>query len=151
MSEIKSYTGFKEQLNTVGYKLTPQRKAILDILLENGCKHLKSEDIYALVRSKIPSIGIATVYRTLPLLERTGYINRVLLDDGCVRYEICDKEKNHFHHHLICTQCGALSEINVDMLEDLEKQIQNTTGFSVMNHSVKFYGLCKKCVRLGHT
>ncbi len=149
MSESKSSFELKEQLNTVGYKLTPQRKAILDILLNNGCKHLKCEDIYTLVRNKMPSIGIATVYRTLPLLEKMGYLNRVLLDDGFVRYEVCNNDENHSHHHLICTQCGALSEIQVDMLEDLEKQIQATTGFYVMDHSVKFYGLCEKCHSAG--
>jgi Fur family ferric uptake transcriptional regulator len=148
MSKKKAHTGFKEQLNIGGYKLTPQRKAILDILLKNGCKHLKCEDIYALVRNKMPSIGIATVYRTLPLLEKMGYLNRVLLDDGFVRYEVSNEEESHSHHHLICTRCGALSEIEVDMLEDLEKQIQKTSGFVVMNHSVKFYGLCEKCA--GH-
>lgn len=145
MANKKSASELKEQLNTVGYKLTPQRKAILDILLHNGCKHLTSEEIYTLVRDRMPSIGIATVYRTLPLLEKMGYLNRVFLDDGFVRYEVCSQEENHSHHHLICTQCGAVSEIRVDMLDDLEKQIQATTGFFVMNHSVKFYGFCEKC------
>jgi Fur family ferric uptake transcriptional regulator len=145
MSQNKSAYELKEQLNTVGYKLTPQRKAILDILLENQCKHLTCEDIYTLVRAKMPSIGIATVYRTLPLFEKMGYLNRVHLDDGYVRYEVCDNKEAHSHHHLICTQCGALSEIQVDMLEELEKQIQTTTGFMVTDHSVKFYGLCKNC------
>lgn len=148
MSEEKLPSGLKEQLNTGGYKLTPQRKAILDILLKKGCEHLKCEDIYALVHDQMPSIGIATVYRTLPLLEKMGYLNRVLLDDGIVRYEVNNSEESHSHHHLICTRCGSLSEIKVDMLEDLEKQIRSTTGFLVMNHSVKFYGLCEKCARL---
>lgn len=145
MAECKSSFELKEQLNTVGYKLTPQRQAILDILLTNGCNHLTCEEIYNLVRNKMPSIGIATVYRTLPLFEKMGYLNRVHLDDGFVRYEICNHGETHSHHHLICTQCGALSEIQVDMLEDLEKQIQATTGFMVTDHSVKFYGLCAKC------
>lgn len=145
MAEKKAQNSLKEQLNTVGYKLTPQRKAILEVLLLNGCNHLKCEDIYSLVRSKIPSIGIATIYRTLPLLEKMGYLNKVLFDDGFVRYEVNANDENHSHHHLICKNCGALSEIRIDMLDDLEKQIHQSTGFVVLNHSVKFYGLCAKC------
>ena len=145
MKNKKLTTDLKKQLNIKGYKLTAQRKAILDIILKNGCDHLKCEDIYTLVHSKIPSIGIATVYRTLPLLEKMGYLNRVLFDDGFVRYELCKDDENHSHHHVICTKCGSLFEIEVDMLEELEKQILATTGFHVTNHSVKFYGLCSKC------
>ncbi|MCX7771994.1 MAG: transcriptional repressor [Clostridia bacterium] len=141
----KTQANLKAQLNTEGYKLTPQRKAILDILIKQRCKHLKCDEIYQLVRSKMPSIGIATVYRTLPLLEKMGFLNRILLDDGLVRYEVSTQGENHSHHHMICTGCGELSEIEVDMLDDLEKQIQKTTGFLVQNHSLRFYGLCQKC------
>lgn len=144
MAGTKISKGFVENLKTKGYKLTSQRRAILDILLKHSGEHLNSEEIYNLVKGSLPTIGIATVYRTLPLLEQMGYLSRVILDDGFIRYEVRQDEP-HFHHHLICTNCGAVSEIQVDMLDELEEQVAKSTGFTVKNHSVKFYGICKQC------
>jgi Fur family ferric uptake transcriptional regulator len=70
------------------------------------------------------------------------------LDDGYVRYEIGDIGKNetrHHHHHLICLTCGKVISFEDDLLEDLEKKIAITTGFSVQDHEVKLYGYCKEC------
>jgi Fe2+/Zn2+ uptake regulation proteins len=108
-------------------------------------KHLSCEEIYNLVRKDYPRIGLATVYRTLPLLEKIELLNKVLLEDGFVRYELNNQQENHFHHHLICIICGAVSEVQEDMLEGLEKQIYHNNRFIVKNHSVKFYGYCEKC------
>lgn len=137
----------KEKMNNSGYKLTPQRKAILDIITLHRSEHLSSEDIYGLSVISHPGIGLATIYRTLPILEKMNLIKKIHLDDGCVRYELNDPSKIHSHHHLICTRCGAISEVQEDMLEALEKQIFEDIGFHITNHSVKFYGFCSKCMQ----
>ena len=136
----------KEKLNNGGYKLTPQRKAVLDIIRNHKSEHLSSEDIYRLAGQTCSCIGLATIYRTLPILEKMDLIKKIHLEDGCVRYELNDPAKAHSHHHLICTHCGAVSEVQEDMLEVLERQIFEDSGFFVTNHSVKFYGTCRKCM-----
>lgn len=136
----------KEKMNSRGYKLTPQRKAILDIISLHRGEHLSSEDVYRLATLTHPGIGLATVYRALPILEKMDLIKKIHLDDGYIRYEFNDTSRVHTHHHLICTRCGAVSEFQEDMLEDLEKQIHENSGFHITNHSVKFYGLCSHCV-----
>lgn len=135
----------KEELKVQGYKLTPQRRAVLDILLENEGKHLSTEEIYDLVKTSCPEIGLATVYRTLQLLEKMGVTCRMNFDDGCNRYELVHKHEDHQHHHLICKLCGKVEEVEDDLLEALENKIEAKYNFKIKNHSVKFYGYCEKC------
>lgn len=135
----------KENLKGKGYKLTPQRRAIVDILINNEGNHLTAEEIYDLVKVDCPEIGLATVYRTILLLEEIGIISKIDLGDNCSRYELVHEEESHYHHHLICTDCGKISEVEGDLLETLENNIEQKYEFHIKNHSLKFYGLCKKC------
>lgn len=135
----------KEHLKNEGYKLTPQRRAILDVIIENEGKHLSTEEIYDIVKQQCPEIGLATAYRTLQLLEKMGVLCRINFDDGCNRYELVHKEEDHQHHHLICVKCGEVTEVEDDLLDKLEEKIQDKYDFIIKNHNVKFFGLCKKC------
>ncbi|MGL5313683.1 MAG: Fur family transcriptional regulator [Peptostreptococcaceae bacterium] len=136
----------KEKLKETGFKITPQRRAIVDILLRNNSEHLSSEEIYDLVRVDCPEIGLATVYRTMQLLDEVGVISKLNLDDGCIRYELSlDKEDCHNHHHLICKKCGKIMEVKEDLLDSIEKQIQEIYKFDIVDHDVKFYGTCENC------
>lgn len=135
----------RERLRQKGYKFTPQRRAVLDIVVDNVGKHLSTEEIYDLVKVCCPEIGLATVYRTLLLLSEMGVLSKINLDDGCVRYELNLHEEDHQHHHLICTQCGDVLEVVVDLLEALETEIEKSYDFKISDHNVKFFGICKKC------
>jgi Fur family ferric uptake transcriptional regulator len=115
----------KEQLKTEGYKLTPQRRAILNVIAENEGKHLSTEEIYDIVKVNCPEIGLATVYRTLQLLEKMGVVCRMNFDDGCNRYELVHHYEDHQHHHLVCLKCGSVEEVEGDLLEALEETIKN--------------------------
>ena len=135
----------KEDLKKKGCKLTPQRRAIVDVIIESEGKHLTAEEIYELVKDKCPEIGLATVYRTILLLEELNVISRLDLSDGCSRYEIIRSDEHHRHHHLICKECSKVFEVKDDLLEDLEARIEKQYRFKIQDHSVKFYGLCEEC------
>ena len=136
----------KERLKETGFKITPQRRAIVEILLKQSDKHLSSEEIYDLVRVDCPEIGLATVYRTMQLLDEVGAISKLNLDDGCIRYEISlNKDECHNHHHLICKSCSKIVEDQEDLLESIEKKIQELYKFEILDHDVKFYGICENC------
>jgi Fur family ferric uptake transcriptional regulator len=135
----------RELLKSSGYKFTGQRGAVLEVLLRYSGKHLSTEEIFNYVRSSNPEIGIATVYRTLTLLEKIGVVIKLDLDDGFSRYELTRQDEDHRHHHLICSKCGSVSEVEDDLLDSLEEQILMKNGFLVTDHRVKFYGLCSKC------
>jgi len=96
--DIKRVT---ELLRKSGYKLTPQRQAIVDTIISSVGNHLTVEELYALVRLKKPEIGLATVYRTVILMNELGLVSRLDLKDGSARYEMTRIEENHTHHHLI--------------------------------------------------
>lgn len=136
---------FKKQLKDKGYKLTPQRRAVLDIIVGNEGKHLSTEEIYELVKKDCPEIGLATVYRTLQILEDMNLIFKLNLDDGKYRFELSHAEEDHHHHHLICTNCGKVTEVEGDLLETLEKEIEKKFNFKITNHILKFFGNCSKC------
>ena len=143
--KLNWYDALKEDLKKKGYKLTPQRRSIVDTIIDNEGQHLTAEEIYDKVKKSCPEIGLATVYRTILLLEELGVISRLELNDGCSRYEILHSNETHRHHHLICNICHKVLEVQDDLLEDLEVDIQNRYRFKILDHSVKFYGICDEC------
>lgn len=141
---------FKILLKRNGLKVTTQRVAILEVLNSRPGKHMTAEEIYDYVKKKYPEIGLATVYRTIQLLSDLNLIDKLNLDDGYVRYEIGrngPEELSHHHHHLICLDCGSIYAFQDDLLETLENRIKETLGFEVVDHEVKLYGHCKKCLK----
>lgn len=141
---------FIEMLKEKKLKVTKQRLVVLEVLAEHENRHMTIDEIYSLVRKEFPEIGVATVYRTIQLLLEMQLVDRIELNDGCVRYEIGRQfsgEKKHYHHHLVCKSCGKISSFDMDLLEELEKRIQEETGFQIWDHELKFYGICKDCVR----
>ncbi|CUN65014.1 transcriptional repressor [Clostridium sp. NSJ-49] len=135
----------KENLKEKGYKLTPQRRAILDIIIEKEGQHLTAEEIYDEVKKRCPDIGLATVYRTVLLLEEVNVIYKLDLNDGCSRYELVHSDEEHRHHHLVCNKCKRVYEVQDDLLEELEERIEKTYKFKILDHSVKFFGICSEC------
>ncbi len=130
-----------------GYKVTVQRSMIYEILMENEDKHLSTEEIYELVKEKNPKVGIATTYRTLQLFEEIGLVYKHNFDDGLSRYEILSPNSNeiHQHHHLLCKKCGKIIEVKEDLMNSLEEIIEKQYNFEILNHVVKFIGICSQC------
>lgn len=135
----------KKQLHAASYKLTPQREATVRVLLENEEDHLSAEDVYLLVKEKSPEIGLATVYRTLELLSELKVVDKINFGDGVSRYDLRQEGASRFHHHLICTVCGAVEEIQEDLLGEVEKKVERDWRFKVKDHRLTFHGICDKC------
>src|SRR5699024_4212023 len=135
----------KKELHSKGYKLTPQREATLTVLLEREEDHLSAEDIFLLVKEKAPEIGLATVYRTLDLLTELEVVDKINFGDGVSRYDLRKEGIDHFHHHLVCMECGSVEEIIEDLLVDVEKIVEDKWEFQVKDHRLTFHGICKNC------
>lgn len=134
----------RKVLQEYGHKLTSQREATVQILLESK-EHLSADDIYMLVKDKAPDIGLATVYRTLELLSEMRIIHKLNFGDGVARYEITDSEEEHHHHHLVCLECGKLEEFEDDILGDIECKIEKNKNFQIIDHRLSFFGYCQHC------
>lgn len=135
----------KKQLYSQSYKLTPQREATVRVLLEHEEDHLSAEDVYLLVKEKAPEIGLATVYRTLELLTELKVVDKINFGDGVSRYDLRKEGADHFHHHLVCIECGAVDEIQEDLLEDVEEIVEKDWNFKVKDHRLTFHGICYRC------
>lgn len=136
----------EEKLRANEYKMTPKREEVLIVLLENKDKHLSAEEVYNLVKQRIPDVGLATVYRTLELFTNFNIIHGIDFGDGRKRYEYGEESKNgHRHHHLICIDCGLIIEVNEDLLEDLEERVTQACDFTIFNHELKIFGRCSEC------
>ncbi|HJA42142.1 MAG TPA: transcriptional repressor [Firmicutes bacterium] len=135
----------KKQLYAANYKLTPQREATVRVLLENEQDHLSAEDIFLMVKEKAPDIGLATVYRTLELLLELKIVDKINFGDGVYRYDLRKDGDVHFHHHLVCMNCGSVHEIEDDLLLDVEKIVESDYDFKIKDHRLTFYGICSKC------
>lgn len=127
------------------YKLTPQRKIILEAFIDHQDEHLSAEDVHTIVRQHSSEIGLATVYRTLELFSELEVLQKMDFGDGRSRYEINEKTTPHHHHHLICLSCGKVKEFEDDLLETLETVISRKSKFTIVDHQVKFYGYCDEC------
>lgn len=129
-----------DKLRSRGYRLTPQRLAILNIL-ENAGRHLTPQEIFEQAQRALPGMTEATVYRTLSFLSEQGLVLAAHVGSGQLVYEIA----GHDHHHLICRSCGATQEIDHALLSSLYEQFQSSTGYQIDSMHVTFFGLCPGC------
>lgn len=133
-----------EKLQSNDYKLTRQRKIVVSALIDNSGRHLSAEELHGIIRENHPEIGLATVYRTLEILSQIEVIHKLELGDGRMRYEL-SRGNIHRHHHLICLGCGSVTEVNEDLLENLEKLATERHNFKVSDHDLRVYGYCSRC------
>ena len=127
-------------LRAKGYRLTPQRRVILDILHHEGA-HLTADDIYEQVKDKVEGVNRSTVYRTLELLESLGLTVKAELHGAHVYHHA---EEGH-HHHLKCRACGKVIELPEEALTALEKSLLEKQGFAADLHHHVITGLCSDC------
>jgi Fur family ferric uptake transcriptional regulator len=136
-------TRFKELLKKSGYKYTIQRELILEALYKSD-EHLTPEALHKLIKDKYPELktGIATVYRTLSLLEDSDMVTSLSFGSQGKKYELGAKEH---HDHLICVNCNSIIEFLDEEIEKKQLEIAKNLNFKTTSHSMQIYGLCQKC------
>jgi len=133
-------TGLINKLSDRGYKVTPQRRIILQVLSDSH-RHLSAEEIDDEVKQIEPGISVATVYRNLNLLVDIGMVSRLDLHEGPARYEL---NQGH-NHHLVCLGCGNAIKLGVCPMQGEIKKIIEDTGFEVDSHHFEITGYCREC------
>jgi len=133
---------FADYLARENLKMTPQRRLILDTMLKQK-DHVSAEELYTRVKKKDSSVGQATVYRTLKLLNDAGLVEPLDFADGVTRYETCYGKKHH--DHLICERCGKNIEIIDDIIEKRQDELADEHGFKLVRHKMYLYGVCPDC------
>lgn len=136
-------SNFKELLKKNSLKFTIQREVILETLY-NSNEHLTPESLHTLIKNKFPDLktGIATIYRTLSLLEDSDMVTFLSFGASGKKYELGAKKH---HDHIICTACGNITEFVDEQIEKRQHAIANELGFKMSNHSMQIYGICEQC------
>lgn len=136
-------SAFRTALRQKGYRITSQRLAVLQLISQSPQKHLSADEIFAQTRKRMPRIGIATIYKTLNMLEREGLLYKLEGPDKVSRYEM--RGNQDIHAHLQCLRCGRIVDLSRPGLKDLLENLLAGIPFSVLKGNILLYGYCEEC------
>lgn len=140
---------FRRYLREQGLPVTQQREAVAEVVFESE-EHLSVEEIEARLRLRGEKTGKATVYRTLEMLVKSGLVAERDFGEGFKRYEHLFGQMP-VHGHLICEECGKVTEIHEQELKRLQDRVAAGAGFTPSQYRLEIYGLCSGCKAAGHT
>jgi Fur family ferric uptake transcriptional regulator len=140
--DLAPFEQFRRHLAEKKLKMTPQRSLVLDVFLDSS-GHISAEELYHAVRSAEPSIGQATVYRTIKVLADAGIAREIHFGDGVSRYEA--RQGREHHDHLVCEKCRTKVEFLEPAIEALQEKQAREHGFTLTGHRMILFGLCPDC------
>lgn len=126
-----------------GFRITPQRLAVLRVLAESQA-HPSADGIYEVVRREFPTTSIATVYKTVHVLKQINEVLELGFPDGSNRY---DGHRPVPHPHVICVRCRKIIDPDLKSLKDMTQEAADETGFDILSHRLDFFGVCEACQR----
>lgn len=138
---------FSRYLREQGLPITQQREAVAQVVF-SATGHLSVEDIEQRLRQGRERIGKATIYRTLDLLVKSKLVEEHDFGEGFKRYEH-RLSRQPVHEHLICLECGSVTEFRSDEVKEVETRVAAEYGFAPARHRLEIYGLCRACRSAG--
>jgi Fur family ferric uptake transcriptional regulator len=130
-----------DRLTAAGERVTRQRLLVANALAADG-RQQTAEQLYRSLRRRVPGIGRATVFRTLETLVDAGVARRLELDGHIYAYVACLPAH---HHHIACTRCGRVEEIDEAYVTPLAERLARDMGFEIDDARLDFYGRCATC------
>lgn len=129
-----------DQLRAHGYRMTPQRKLVLDAVTELG--HATPDDAHAWVQKRAGGVNISTVYRTLEVLEEIGLVTHAHLSHGAPTYHAADAPE---HLHLVCRECHTVTELPPESVASMVNSLRKEQGFETDVGHLTVFGVCQEC------
>ena len=129
------------ELRARGYRMTPQRRAILDAIVR-ASSHVTAEEILTRIRKRFPDVNISTVYRNLQTLQDLGVVSHAHLGHTAGMFHLTDHGE---HQHLVCRRCGGIEDIEAALLEPVRGAVGRARGFDVDLSHFALFGLCRHC------
>lgn len=146
---MATYTpsALKAELNERGWRMTPQRKTILETFQKlPGGEHLSAEDLCEMLNSRGEKVSLSTVYRNLKMMSRMGILRELELAEGHKRYEI-NQPAPHHHHHLICVRCNKTIEFKNDSVLKAGSKVSEKLGYHLLDCQLLIHAVCPTCQR----
>jgi Fe2+/Zn2+ uptake regulation proteins len=134
----------EEYLKERGLKMTGQRETVLEVFLKLE-RHVSAEELLAAARKLDPSIGQATVFRSIKLFSEAGLARDACSDDGTKRYEHAYRHEHH--DHLVCLDCGAIIEFRDPAIEKAQDAVYRKHGYKPAGHQMELQGYCPACAK----
>jgi Fur family transcriptional regulator, ferric uptake regulator len=125
-----------------GLKMTDTRETVLEAFLKME-RHVTAEELLEAARRADPSIGQATVFRTINLLAEAGLAREACSDDGTRRFEHAYRHEHH--DHLLCVSCGKVVEFRDAAIERAQEAVYRANGFEPVGHRMELKGVCRRC------
>ena len=125
-----------------GLSLTRQRRAVIGALT-SAESHPTATQVFDAVRSRMPTVTLATVYRNLNTLAELGLVRELHSCSGGARFDVITDD----HCHLSCLECGRMDDLRMGILADLTSQAQSATQYVIKGHCLVFQGTCPQCRR----
>jgi Fur family ferric uptake transcriptional regulator len=148
---MSSYTAssLKAELNSRGWRLTPQREKILLIFQElpKG-NHLSAEELHRLLEEQAEVISLSTIYRSVKLMTKMGILRELELAEGHKHYEL-NQPHPHHHHHLVCIQCNRTLEFKNDSILKHSLKQSEKEGFQLIDCQLTVMAICPEALRMG--
>lgn len=145
MKQMKQHVKerFNGYLSETGLKATLQRNIILDAFIDLD-RHIHADELFLILRAKHPNIGHATVYRALKLFAESGIAREIHFGDGVTRYEKATLGERH--DHLVCSNCGTVTEFENGATEKRQTEIAVSLGFQIESLKIELRGVCSSCL-----
>ena len=127
-------------LDKLNFRMTTQRKVILEELRKVDT-HPSADEVYEMVRKRLPRISLGTVYRNLEILSERGEIQKLELSGTLKRFDGVAEN----HYHIRCVDCGRVVDAPVDCDIEINNQLKDSTNYRIIGHKLEFLGICPAC------
>lgn len=121
---------------------TIQGKLVLDAVNQLS-NHPTADDVYEYVSNLYPNISKGTVYRNLNSLSEEGLILKIEVPNSADRFD----QTTYKHYHIRCIKCNNFEDVNVEYLDNINKEVESKTGYKILNHNIIFSGICSECLK----
>ena len=136
----------REHQKSHNYRMTRQREVILEEI-RRARVHPSADEVYDMVRKRLPRISLGTVYRNLEILSELGEIHKLELGGDLKRFDWNPIQ----HYHIRCMSCGRVDDAPIAPLNTLEDDLYGATVYTIIGHRLVFEGLCPACTKEQNT
>lgn len=127
-----------------GLRITEPRRTLASLLIETIGSDFAVEELWNMALQRDPDVGRATVFRAVEILLELHLLDRIEFANGTHRFRLCH-EAGHHHHHVTCSNCGKVTEIDACLSEEEIAKVEQLAGFAIEGHRLEFFGRCARC------